>query len=243
VVVDKWRHFVAMLLVTRMNGPDRDGNKDEGRIGVYDMVYGDKETFWTGWELVGDTQYHFHTGDAGIMGKLDAERQFVAVQMKKEKAREERRKKLQLRQREKKEGEEEHPEGEEKHDEEHKEEEVVEEHEYTLVEDPNSPDAPSNYTICAPQLLHLDTNDEPLWFNGWLLDNKFADKNQKKFGQFDHYLIEPRDIREPGAWQLEEHNSCCLTTDKDKMKHFSDHEKELLQMFMDKAREVGAPGS
>ena len=40
VVVDKWRHFVAMLLVTRMNGPDRDGNKDEGRIGVYDMVYG-----------------------------------------------------------------------------------------------------------------------------------------------------------------------------------------------------------
>jgi hypothetical protein len=40
VVVDKWRHFMAMLLVTRMNGPDRDGNKDEGRVGVYDMVYG-----------------------------------------------------------------------------------------------------------------------------------------------------------------------------------------------------------
>ena len=40
VVVDKWRHFMALLLVTRMNGPDRDGNKDEGRIGVYDMVYG-----------------------------------------------------------------------------------------------------------------------------------------------------------------------------------------------------------
>lgn len=40
IVVDKWRHFVALLLVTRMNGPDRDGNKDEGRVGVYDMVYG-----------------------------------------------------------------------------------------------------------------------------------------------------------------------------------------------------------
>ncbi len=40
VVVDKWRHFIAMLFVTRMNGPDRDGNKDEGRVGVYDMVYG-----------------------------------------------------------------------------------------------------------------------------------------------------------------------------------------------------------
>jgi hypothetical protein len=40
VVVDKWRHFIALLLVTRMNGPDRDGNKEEGRVGVYDMVYG-----------------------------------------------------------------------------------------------------------------------------------------------------------------------------------------------------------
>jgi hypothetical protein len=40
VVVDKWRHFVALLMVTRMNGPDRDGNKAEGKVGIYDMVYG-----------------------------------------------------------------------------------------------------------------------------------------------------------------------------------------------------------
>jgi alpha 1,3-mannosyltransferase len=40
IVVDKWKHFVALLLVSRMNGPDRDGNKDEGKIGIYDMVYG-----------------------------------------------------------------------------------------------------------------------------------------------------------------------------------------------------------
>lgn len=40
VVVDKWRHFIALLMVTRMNGPDRDGNKEENKVGVYDMVYG-----------------------------------------------------------------------------------------------------------------------------------------------------------------------------------------------------------
>jgi alpha 1,3-mannosyltransferase len=40
IVVDKWRHYIALLFVTRMNGPDRDGNKEEGRVGVYDMVYG-----------------------------------------------------------------------------------------------------------------------------------------------------------------------------------------------------------
>lgn len=44
VVVDKWKHFVAMLLVTRMNGPDRDSNHEEGIVGVYDMVYGKLDT-------------------------------------------------------------------------------------------------------------------------------------------------------------------------------------------------------
>lgn len=39
VVVDKWKHFVSLLLVTRLNGPDRDGSPGHGR-GVYDMVYG-----------------------------------------------------------------------------------------------------------------------------------------------------------------------------------------------------------
>lgn len=40
VVVDTWKHFVVLLLVTRMNGPDRDGNENDGKVGVYDMVYG-----------------------------------------------------------------------------------------------------------------------------------------------------------------------------------------------------------
>jgi hypothetical protein len=41
VVIDKWKHFVALLVITRMNGPDRDGNEEEGRVGVYDMVFGE----------------------------------------------------------------------------------------------------------------------------------------------------------------------------------------------------------
>lgn len=40
LVVDTYRHFIAMLFVLRMNGPDRDGDPARGRIGVYDMVYG-----------------------------------------------------------------------------------------------------------------------------------------------------------------------------------------------------------
>lgn len=41
LVVDTYRHFMAMLFVLRMNGPDRDGDAAHGRIGVYDMVYGE----------------------------------------------------------------------------------------------------------------------------------------------------------------------------------------------------------
>lgn len=33
-----------------------------------------------------------------------------------------------------------------------------------------------NYTICAPQILHLGLTGKPLWFNGWLLEDKFGDK-------------------------------------------------------------------
>lgn len=41
LVVDTYRHFLAMLFVMRMNGPDRDGDKSKGQVGVYDMVYGE----------------------------------------------------------------------------------------------------------------------------------------------------------------------------------------------------------
>jgi alpha 1,3-mannosyltransferase len=68
VVVDKWRHFVALLLTTRLNGQDRDGNEALGKKGVYQMMYGDKETFWLSWEMAGDTDYAFYAGRAGQIG-------------------------------------------------------------------------------------------------------------------------------------------------------------------------------
>lgn len=40
IVVDKWRHFVSLLLVTWINGPGRKGEKDKGEVGFYDMFYG-----------------------------------------------------------------------------------------------------------------------------------------------------------------------------------------------------------
>lgn len=68
VVVDKWRHYVALLLTTRLNGPERDGNEAQHREGVYQMMHGDKETFWLGWEMAGDSDYAFYDGRVGQIG-------------------------------------------------------------------------------------------------------------------------------------------------------------------------------
>jgi alpha 1,3-mannosyltransferase len=189
---------------------------------------GDKETFWLGWELVGDQDYTFHQGDAGTMGVVQKH------PIEEPKPRLVRKKRPILDEN-----------GQPRHNDQG--EEIAEEYEaYEDSEPPPNPanqPEPTNYTICAPQLLHLDMDGKPLWFNGWLLDNKFADKKSKKFGKFEHYLIEPREIREPGAWQLEEANMCCLTTDADLKRDFTQNEKDILDMMIAQGREVGVTGS
>ncbi|KAK5078173.1 hypothetical protein LTR64_003423 [Lithohypha guttulata] len=238
VVVDKWKHFIAMMLITRFNGPDRDGNKEKGITGVYDMMYGDKETFWIGFLLAGDENYAFHKGDAGIMGELGDHRKELKKSKRDEPHDE---------QDEHKDEHDDHKdEGEKKKtsDETSKAEGKSEEVEASSSSDDQevlleTHEEPTNYTICAPQLLHLDEAGKPYWFNGWLLHNKFADKHKKRFAKFDYYLIEPKEVREPGAWQLAESNMCCLTTDADKMFEFSTKEKDIMKMIMERAKEMG----
>ncbi|KAK5018915.1 hypothetical protein LTR16_001100 [Cryomyces antarcticus] len=204
VVVDKWKHFVALLFVTRMNGPDRDGNKDAGITGVYDMVYGDKETFWIGWELVGDPEYTFHKGGVGIMGSVQAEEETRREDDLKTKdpRRKDPRKK--------------HGTTEQDGD-----EDGIKTSRPTLEAldqigrkalEPAA--TPQNFTICAPQLLHLGMDGRPLWFNGWILSNKFEAKKKKDFAKFEAYMVEPKEPGEVDAWQLTESNICCLTADQ-----------------------------
>ncbi|KAL4781655.1 mannosyltransferase putative-domain-containing protein [Aspergillus varians] len=187
VVVDKWRHFVTLLLVSRMNGPDRDGDKEKDIVGVYDMVFGDKETFWVGWELAGDLDYEFHGGDAGILGVLE-----------------------------------------------------------TTTTSSTSTDqsgtaidtAGGSSTICAPQLLHLDRHGRPLWFNGWLLPNKYH-KTEREPMVFESFLQEPRG-QEDAPWKLHPSNICCLTADHSK--DFTARERAVLEMIVANGRRVGALG-
>ncbi|KAJ5278576.1 hypothetical protein N7478_003948 [Penicillium angulare] len=198
VVVDKWRHFCALLMVTRMNGPDRDGNKKEGRIGVYDMVFGDKETFWLSWELVGDTDYAFHDGDAAVMGMVRAKAEAEDS--------------LSL--------------------------PIMNETRYNEQTDLNLQPQQQIFTICAPQLLHLGVDGRPLWFNGWLLPNKFSPNQNRRPTNFEAFIREPRTFEEGRSWKLEGNNICCLSADH--VFNFTPAEKDTLDQTIKIAQRVGA---
>lgn len=177
---------------------------------------GDKETFWLGFELVGDLDYVFHQGDAGIIGQLEAPNPAFMPYAK-------RNEQLPLLA---------GTEGE------------------NLTDDGNATESGSDTEdlpvnlgppprICSPQLLHLDLEGKPLWFNGGLVRNKFLDRRQWKFGAWDMYMIEPRDLREPGAWFLGDANMCCLTSDHELLAELSQKDKDLLDAIVMRAKKVG----
>jgi hypothetical protein len=188
---------------------------------------GDKETFWLGWELVGDLDYSFHAGDAGVIGTLQTLEQIESRARKKNSDQEvpswnldRIRPPSDL------------PSDTESND--------------TSTSSPPievfspSPE-PQNYTICAPQLLHLDIDHRPLWFNGWILSNKFAEKKAKVGGRFELYLKEPTDgRRDPDPWQLGKNNEACLTADEKYT--LTKEEVDTLDMIVKIAKEVGAWG-
>lgn len=197
VVVDKWKHFISMLLICRFNGSDRD--QRDGKMGVYEMMHGDKETFWIGFLLAGDTSFAFHKGAVGSIGviepsgpKTTAETDALSPD----------------------------------------------------TDDELSPSAsltsiPDTYRMCSPQLLHLDTDGTPLWFNGWLLVNKYVDRSKRRFAPMTSYMPEPKNRAiDDEFWKLTTDNMCCLTADAGSKADLNEHDLGLLKMMRHRAIEV-----
>ncbi|KAI1637745.1 glycosyltransferase family 71 protein [Biscogniauxia mediterranea] len=173
VVVDKWRHFMALLLVCRFNGSDRDKRNDID--GIYNLMYGDKETFWIGFLLSGDESYAFHGGATGSMGIVE-------------------------------------PPKKETEDDEGKEE-----------------------------LVHFGLDGRPLWFNGWLLKNKYAGRAAQRFVSVESFIMEPRLPREEGegdAWMLLDSNVGCLTAEVERLGKLTEEERGVFDMMVRRTREV-----
>ncbi|KAI1490954.1 glycosyltransferase family 71 protein [Biscogniauxia mediterranea] len=192
VVVDKWRHFMALLLVCRFNGSDRDKRNDID--GVYDLMYGDKETFWIGFLLSGDESFAFHGGATGTMGIVE-------------------------------------PPKEETEDDDEGEEEVRK----------KGKEERGKATICAPQLLHFGLDGRPLWFNGWLLKNKYAGRAAQRFASVESFIMEPRLPREEGEgedWELLDANVVCLTAEVERLGKLTEEERGVFDMMVRRTREV-----
>ncbi|KAI1827334.1 glycosyltransferase family 71 protein [Xylaria intraflava] len=225
VVIDKWRHFVSMLLVCRFNGSDRDGRP--GKTGVYEMMHGDKETFWIGFLLAGDESFAFHRGAVGIMGTIKAPNTTETNSTARKR----------------------NPSPED-NDIPPEDDLPLDEPEPDVI--PDEDPAPENYTICSPQLLHLDLDGSPLWFNGWLLVSKYAEPGNRRFTPMATYLTEPRPARASAAaddavwtparrefWELAEDNMCCLTAGAESKFDIGAGDLELLAMMRARAVEVG----
>jgi alpha 1,3-mannosyltransferase len=94
--------------------------------------------------------------------------------------------------------------------------------------------------ICAPQLLHMAYDGSPLWFNGWILENKFEQENAK-FQNFECYMREPREITDPEAWTMGQSNKCCLSGLQ--TFEFTKEEKQTLKTIFQFAVDAGASSS
>ncbi|PIA90940.1 hypothetical protein CB0940_11410 [Cercospora beticola] len=215
VVIDKWKHFVALLLTTRMNGPDRDGDKKIGKKGVYEMVYGDKETFWLSWEMAGDLGYSFHDSVAGTMGTPGP-----LEPAEGEKA------------------------PEEEVDEDEDERKPVGSgqeppNDKAPKKKKKKPKGQGEDTVCSSQLLHFDDEGMPFWFNGWLARSKEHDASLEIYPRFDGYMTEPPETgkheKEGITWHVRKSNVVCLH--KQTFTRFTYQDQNNMKMLVRIAKE------
>lgn len=304
VVVDKWRHFLSVFLTARLNGPDR-GDTDAGK-GTYSLWWGDKETWWIGFELAGDTDYHFHQGNTGNMGTVTntepiMEAKNGAPMMSKDGFKmnvldtaaieAEAKKKLHLELVENEslssadseekttdlesleegtqpqvhkaasedDGEkssspiasetEEIPNnedlGQSKADHPLSRRHLEKRNWFTEALSTKRPELTGpamldfkdqNIILCSPQLLHLSLDGRPLWFNGWIQDNKH--EAASKVSEFEFFMSEKRKAGEWAEWAVGNDNMCCLKGDD--LHAFNPQEKRAMNLIVGIARGNGA---
>ncbi|KAG9691984.1 glycosyltransferase family 71 protein, partial [Aureobasidium melanogenum] len=90
--------------------------------------------------------------------------------------------------------------------------------------------------LCAPQLLHLSTEGRPLWFNGWIQDNKHQASSDVSVMEF--FMTEKRKDGEWAEWAIGSDNMCCLKGDD--LHAFNDKELAAFKLIVDIAKENGS---
>lgn len=102
---------------------------------------------------------------------------------------------------------------------------------------------PAKDFICSAQLLHLDREGRPLWFNGWIERHKH-ELSEFETVPFDVFARESKVVMAKGEyvspWDIRNDNIVCLEAAE--LLEFSDGEREVLEMLQDLAKaETGVP--
>lgn len=109
------------------------------------------------------------------------------------------------------------------------------------LRDSESEQRKKTFSICAPQLLHLDVAGRPLWFNGWILPNKFSDDPNLQPVDFQSFIAEPSEVGGPGPWDLKLNNVLCLSSEH--VSNLTTAEKRALDTTIEIAKRVRAIGA
>lgn len=107
----------------------------------------------------------------------------------------------------------------------------------TNLTGPGMLDLPDHRIIlCAPQLLHLSNEGRPLWFNGWIQDNKHQASSD--ISVFEFFMTEKRKDGEWAEWAVGADNMCCLKGDD--LHALNDKELSAMKLIVDIAKENGS---
>jgi alpha 1,3-mannosyltransferase len=100
------------------------------------------------------------------------------------------------------------------------------------------PSRPENYTVCSPQLLHFDQAGKPLWLNGWLGSDKYADSLDIDVSAFEVFIKETPKLKasKEEMWRVQGANVCCLTAAT--FTEISEEGKQVLEMIASLVRQI-----
>ncbi|CRG85976.1 hypothetical protein PISL3812_02979 [Talaromyces islandicus] len=215
VLFNKAKHFIPLLMICWLNGPERHGLKEVPGIdgkGFYDTFYGDKDTFWFGMELAGTSNYAFSTGALAAIGNITKIHEYTNDQNLLDAV-------------------------------------IVDEYAYNTsdtTDRPNQQDPHHGRTVisldrdvrfCSYQMLHMDRDQSPLWYNGWISDQKKSILTKKNLWQFEHYMVEAKETNGKNPWTWAANYKGCLNGRE--LVRLTHSEKEIFNRAIQAAVDFG----
>lgn len=91
--------------------------------------------------------------------------------------------------------------------------------------------------VCSYQMIHMDRNQTPLWYNGWISDKKRPTLEMRNLWEFEQYMIENPVLTGENPWTWIDGFKGCL--DGWELVSFTESEKNVFQNARQAAIDLG----